>query len=139
MLKSICCTLAVLTVASPAIAGPEWAQSIYRGMVSYEISQGEGSIRLTCDPDKVFGDTSNGSLEIQFPEHNDARRIAVLAASGEQAGFDVINGLVSEHTADAEEWDKMVSILRAGGDYAFVAPNDVIQLEGVPALPDLDC
>lgn len=139
MLKHISCILAAVVVAGPAMAGPEWSQSISRGLIVYEISQGPGSITLVCDPDKVFGDSPNGSLNVQFPTRNDARRIALLASSGEQAGFEVTNGLIPQHTVDTEEWEMLVSILRAGGDYAFVAPNDVIQLEGIPALPDLGC
>lgn len=130
---------AILLMVTPAIAGSEWGQTISRGMTVYQLEIGEASVTLSCDPDRVFGRKSNGNLIVRFTNHGDPLQVALLAASGQQAGFDVVEGSVAEFRADPMEWAQMVTILKKGGDYAFVSSEDVIQLKAMTALSDIQC
>ena len=103
-------------------------------------SQGDMSVMLICDADRVFGNNvSNAGLRVVFPNDADPSRLVVLAATGEQAALDMTRGGANQQFVDAEEWDKMIAILRAGGDFAFVTSEDAVQLEDVIPLPDLRC
>ena len=49
------------------------------------------------------------------------------------------DGGANEVGVDAQDWDKMVGILSAGGAFAFVTGQDALQFEDVTPLPDLKC
>lgn len=54
-MKHIYPALLVLFAATPAIAQTEWERAIARGLETFTLRQGEGTVTLTCDPDRVFG------------------------------------------------------------------------------------
>ena len=125
--------------AGPAAAETEWRQKTVRGLVSYALAAEGGSATLFCDPDRVFGGTSNASIAVTMPQDARARIVVLLAATGEQAALPLTDGRAAEKDIDPAEWRRMVEIIRAGGDLAFVTGEDAMRLLGVAPLPGLDC
>lgn len=125
--------------AGPAVAATEWQQDTVRGLARYALAAEGGSAILVCDPDRVFGATSNASLAVAMPEDADATLIVLLAATGEQAALTLAEGRAAEKDVDPAEWGQMVEIVRAGGSFAFVTGEDAMHLDDVAPLPDLDC
>lgn len=133
---------AVLTMmlATPVLAQTDWVAGVSRGLETYALEQSGGTVTLICDPDRLFGnDASNASLRVTFLNGGAPSRLVLLAASGEQATLDIVQGGANEATLDPIEWSKMVTILSAGGDFAFVTSADALQFEDVTPLPDLMC
>ena len=125
--------------AGPAVAATEWGQDTVRGLASYALAAEGGSAVLVCDPDRVFGETSNASLAVAMPEDADATLVVLLAATGEQAALPLAEGRAAEKDVDPAEWRQMVEIVRTGGSFAFVTGEDAMRPGDVAPLPGLDC
>jgi hypothetical protein len=139
-MKHIYPALLVLFAGTPAIAQTEWERAIARGLETFTLLQGEGTVTLTCDPDRVFGsNVTNASLRVVFPKDPAPSRFVILASDGTQVSFTMTDGGANEVGVDALDWDKMVGILSAGGAFAFVTGQDALQFEDVTPLPDLKC
>ena len=125
--------------AGPAVAATEWQQDMVRGLTRYALAAEGGSAVLVCDPDRVFGVTSNASLAVTMPKDPDATLVVLLAATGEQAALPLVEGRAAEKDVDPVEWRQMVEIVRAGGSFAFVTGEDAMRLDDVAPLPGLEC
>ena len=125
--------------AGQAVAATEWQQDTVRGLARYALAAEGGSATLICDPDRVFGATSNASLAVTMPEDPGATLVVLLAATGEQAALPLAEGRAAEKNVNPVEWRQMVEIVRAGGSFAFVTGEDAMRLDDVAPLPDLDC
>lgn len=130
--------LALISGTGPALALDSWALTTERGLPVLNLSQGEASVRIVCDPDRVFGPTPNGAVIVALPNGKDTTLIVFLAKTGEQARLAMKNGKAAQAQADAVEWAKMVDILRKGGEFAVVSAHDSLSFETAP-LPDLAC
>ena len=124
----------LLFLAGPATA---WEIGIARGMTSHASEANGGRVQVTCDPDRVFGSSSNGSVAVRMPEGVDPNRVVFLAETGEQAAFDLRDGIATE-VASPVDWAALVKMMRAGGRIAVVTARDDFTME-TPALPDLRC
>jgi hypothetical protein len=125
--------------AGPAVAATEWQRQTVRGLASYALVAEGGEVILVCDPDRVFGETSNASLAVTMPEDVDATLVVLLAATGEQAALPVTRGRAAEKDIDPAEWRQMVEIIGAGGSFAFVTGEDAMRFDTIAPLPFLDC
>ena len=130
--------LVLLTMSGPALALDTWAAQVERGLPVLSIETPDGALRVTCDPDRVFGPTSNGSVTARFTRDENPEMIVFLAQSGEQARLALKGGMATQAATDPVEWGKMVAILRAGGEFAVVTSLDSLTLE-TSAMPDLVC
>jgi len=132
------CALALMSVADPALALDSWTATTERGLPVLSLVQSEGSVRIVCDPDRVFGPTPNGAVIVSLPKDKAPTTVVFLAKTGEQARLPVANGSAAQAKADAAEWTKMVDILRKGGEFAVVSSDDSLSFDTAP-LPDLAC
>lgn len=139
MLKHIFHSLVLCAAATPALAGFSWDASIQRGLNVYDLEAGNGSITLTCDPDRVFGDTSNGSLQVSFAGKPAQGQMIVVDSKGFQASFMMKAGLVAQPDADEKEWSEMVRIFSEGGAFAFVTKDQSLTFPEVEKLSGLAC
>lgn len=142
MLKHICCIAALAGLASPALAqqaATAWTTQTVRGLPSHTLTSAQGTVTLTCDPEKVYGGNSNATLVVQFAGAAPAGRLVVLASGGQQAAFEPEHGIVAQYKADEDQWKLMVETLGAGGSFAFVTSTQTLQFEKIAALPDLNC
>lgn len=142
MLKHMCCIAALAGLAAPAIAqdsASSWSVQTVRGLSSHTLTSAKGTVTLTCDPDRVYGDSSNATLVVQFSDAGPAGRLVVLASGGQQAAFEPEHGIVSQYKADADQWKLMVEILGTGGSFAFVTSSQALQFEKIDAISDLEC
>lgn len=130
---------AVAAAAVPALADPAWDQSMSRGLSIYHIEAGDNAATLTCDPERVFGGRSNGSLQVVLAGQKVSGQIVLLSEDGHQAAFQMKDGLAPQYDADAKEWDRMIAALAKGGSYAFVTSAESWRLDNVEPLPKLDC
>ncbi|WP_371158228.1 hypothetical protein [Jannaschia sp. 2305UL9-9] len=121
------------------LAATEWHQDMVRGLARYTLAAGGGNAMLVCDPDRVFGATSNASLVVTMPEDADATLVVLLSATGEQAALPLVERRAAEKDVDPAEWRQMVEIVRAGGSFAFVTGEDAMRLDDVAPLPSLYC
>lgn len=128
-----------LTAVMPAHADPAWQQSLSRGLAVYHIEAGDNSATLTCDPERVYGGRSNGSLQIVLAGKKVSGQIVLLSEDGHQAAFDTKDGLAPQYGADAKEWDRMIAVLMRGGSYAFVTSAESWRLDNVAPIAKLDC
>lgn len=138
VLSPAICALALMSVSGPALALDSWTATTERGLPVLSLAQGEGSVRIVCDPDRVFGPTPNGAVLVSLPKDKAPTTLVFLAKSGEQARFAIANGSAAQAKADPAEWAKMVEILRMGGAFAVVSSDDSLSFETEP-LPDLAC
>lgn len=138
VLSPALCALALMSVSGPALALDSWTATTERGLPVLSLAQGEGSVRIVCDPDRVFGPTPNGAVLVSLPKDKAPTTVVFLAKSGEQARFAIANGSAAQAKADPAEWAKMVEILRMGGAFAVVSSDDSLSFETEP-LPDLAC
>ncbi len=132
------CAFTLISVSAPALALDSWATTTERGLPVLSLTQGEGSVRIICDPDRVFGPTPNAAVIEVLPKDKAPITVAFLAKTGEQARFTISNGSTAQASADAAEWAKMVGILRKGGEFAVVSAHDSLSFETAP-LPELAC
>ncbi|SEO28294.1 hypothetical protein SAMN04488103_1194 [Gemmobacter aquatilis] len=132
------CALALISVSGPALALDSWTATTERGLPVLSLTQGEGSVRIVCDPDRVFGPTPNGAVIVALPRDKAPTTVVFLAKSGEQARLAIVNGAAAQAKADAAEWASMIEILRRGGEFAVVSSQDSLSFETAP-LPDLAC
>lgn len=130
--------LAPFAMSSPVLALDAWEMTTARGLPVISVEHAEGTLRVICDPDRVFGPTSNGAVAALFGKDDNPTMLVVLAKSGEQARLPMANGMATQAAADVAEWTKMIAILRAGGEFALVTSLDSVTFE-TPALPELDC
>ena len=128
-----------LVAATPALADASWSQQTTRGLNVYDISMENGYVTLTCDPDRLFGDSSNGSLRVDIDGVVLNGQLVLLSNLGNQAVFTATNGMVPQFSADEEEWLELAQILSAGGSYAFVTSTGSITLDDVDPIADLNC
>lgn len=138
VLSPALCALALISVSGPALALDSWVATTERGLPVLSLSQGDGSVRIVCDPDHVFGPTPNGAVIVALPKDKAPNTVVFLAKTGEQARLTIANGSAAQAQADAAEWSKMVEILRKGGEFAVVSSQDSLSFETAP-LPDLTC
>ena len=138
VLSPALCALALMSVSGPALALDSWTATTERGLPVLSLAQGEGSVRIVCDPDRVFGPTPNGALVVRFDKDAAPEMVVVLAKSGEQARLPVNNGIAAQASVDAADWSKMVATFRTGGEFAMVTSADSLTFETAP-LPDLAC
>ena len=130
--------LALFVTSNPAMALDAWVTSVERGLPVFSVETSKGALRLICDPDRVFGPTSNGGVTARFAKDDNPAMLVFLAKSGEQARLTLKNGMATQAAADPDEWTKMLTILRVGGEFAVVTSLDSLTLE-TPAMPDLAC
>jgi hypothetical protein len=138
VLSPTLCALALISVSGPALALDSWTASTERGLPVLSLMQGEGSVRIVCDPDRAFGPTPNGAVLVTLPKDKVPTTVVFLAKTGEQARLAVAGGIAAQAKVDATEWAKMVEILRKGGAFALVSSADSLSFEAAP-LPDLAC
>ena len=91
------CALALLSVSGPALALDSWTATTERGLPVLSLAQGEGSVRIVCDPDRVFGPTPNGAVLVSLPKDKAPTTVVFLAETGEQARLPVANGSAAQH------------------------------------------
>lgn len=138
VLSPALCALALISVSGPALALDSWTATTERGLPVLSLTQREGSVRIVCDPDRVFGPTPNGAVIVALPKDKAPTTVVFLAKSGEQARLALANGRAAQTKADAVEWASMIEILRRGGEFAVVSSRDSLSFETAP-LPDLAC
>jgi hypothetical protein len=130
--------LVLVSGCCPALALDAWTVVVERGLPTYALTSDAGAFRLVCDPNRVFGPTSNGAVVVRFAKDPDPTMIVVLAKTGEQARLPVKLGTVAQAVVEAADWARMIGILRAGGAFAVVTSVDSLAYETEP-LPALAC
>jgi hypothetical protein len=138
VLSPVVGALALVLMSGPALAFDAWTVGVERGLPTYALASDSGTFRLVCDPDRVFGPTSNGTVVVRFTKDPDPTMIVVLAKTGEQARLPVTRGTVSQAAVETADWARMIGILRAGGAFAVVTSKDSLAYETAP-LPALAC
>lgn len=133
-----CAALLISTLACASDAGEAWTATTERGLPVYSIGTKDAGVRLVCDPDRIFGESSNASVIATFPKDKAPDMIVFLAKTGEQARLPVKDGLALQHDAQVAEWSKMIAIVKAGGPFAVVTSTDSLSFE-TEAMPDLAC
>ena len=138
VLSPVLVASALATMSVPVHALDAWTVGVERGLPTYALTSEAGEVRLVCDPDRVFGPTSNGSLVVRFEKDAAPDMVVVLAKSGEQARLPLKNGVAAQASAEAVDWAKMVATFRAGGEFALVTSADSLIFETAPP-PELAC
>ena len=138
VLSPVLAVSAFAAMSFPVHALDAWTVGVERGLPTYALTSEAGEVRLVCDPDRVFGPTSNGSLVVRFEKDTAPDMVVVLAKSGEQARLPLKNGVAAQASAETEVWAKMVATFRAGGEFALVTSADSLTFETAP-LPELAC
>jgi hypothetical protein len=138
VLSSVLAVSALAAMSVPVHGLEAWTVGVERGLPTYALTSEAGQVRLVCDPDRVFGPTSNGALVVRFDKDAAPDMVVVLAKSGEQARLPVNNGIAAQASVDAADWSKMVATFRSGGEFALVTSADSLTFETAP-LPELAC
>jgi hypothetical protein len=115
--------------AKPApvvISDAAWTHGLERGLPVHDLEGAGASAQLVCDPDRVFGPRSNGSFAVTLPAERQPARVVILAATGEQAAFELEEGRIAQSKADPEEWLTLVAILGSNTRFAVVSAHDAV-------------
>ena len=141
MKRQILIGLSLISLAAaPAWAATSWATSVNRGLETYQIKNDAAEVQLTCDPDRVFGGSSNASLHVDFGQSDKATTLVVLSKSGHQAPLTIDqDGFAFQAQQDPKAWADMVGFIKSGGDYAFVTSANAAQFDKVAPIGDLRC
>lgn len=129
-------------IATPAFAAPSlsWSNSVMRGMQTYKVENKAAKVQLVCDPDRVFGGGSNASLNVNFGTPETSSNLVLLSSSGEQVPLTIDqDGFAFEVNQKPADWAKMVKMIRAGGNYAFVTSHHSAEFEKITGIADLHC
>jgi hypothetical protein len=129
-----------LMALAPTIcqAGTAWERGVSRGLDTYVAAIDGGRVIIACDPDRVYGTTPQGTIVILMPKDRSATRAVFLAESGEQAAFDVRDGVAAQAMTDPDDWETMTGMMREGGRIAVVTARDAFTLDLTP-LPSFRC
>lgn len=102
--------LAVATLSSaPAFA---WEHSFSRGLDLYSATDGRATIRLVCDPNRVYGGTETMML-IVLGGNSDLNTNATLTfPSGETITAPLVHSRLSKRDLDDEVWQPLLDGLR---------------------------
>ena len=103
-----------------------WIESMTRGMSTFTLGTATAQLRITCDPDRVFGDYSNGSLGVIMPHDKNPERVVILSATGHQAIIELTNGIAPQQAVAAGDWSKLVGILSENTQFAVVTSSDAV-------------
>jgi hypothetical protein len=130
----------VLMVMAPTIclAGTAWDRGVSRGLDTYMATADGGRVTIACDPERVHGTTPQGTIVILMPKDRSATRVVFLAESGEQAAFDLRDGVAAQAMTAPDDWETMTGMMREGGRVAVVTARDDFTLDLTP-LPSLRC
>lgn len=138
-MRSLSISAAVLASLSHSVLAASWDHSLSRGLETFRIAGGGGSVLLACDPDRVYNlDESYAHIRVAMPSDLAAQRIVFLAASGHQAAFDVRDGIATQAEADPEAWSQLIDMIEEGGQVAVVTARDSFTLDLDP-LPGFPC
>lgn len=132
--------IAILATITPVTgqAATAWDWGLARGLDTYVAAEEGGQVTVVCDPDRVHGTTPQGTIVVFMPKDRDATRVVLLAETGEQAAFDLKDGVSAQAMSDPEAWDEMSRMMREGGRIAVVTARDTFTLDLSP-LPSLRC
>src|SRR5690606_25159289 len=78
VLSPALCALALMSVSGPALALDSWTATTERGLPVLSLTQGDGSLRIVCDPDRVFGPTPNGAVIVVLPKDKAPNTVVFL-------------------------------------------------------------
>jgi hypothetical protein len=124
--------------AAPVYA-EAWETGFARGLPTYSTSSEGGRLVLVCDPDRVYNPAvSYASFVLTLPGDPAAGQMVFLAASGQQAIFAVTEGTATQQDASPADWSVLIEIIRRGGQFAVVTPNETVSLDMEP-MPGLRC
>lgn len=124
-------------VPGAGIAGTTWEQGLARGLDTYAATAEGGRVTVACDPDRVHGGSPQGTVVVLMPTDRGADRAVFLAETGEQAAFDLRDGVAAQ-AVHPEAWTALGAMMRTGGRIAVVTARDAFTLDLAP-LPSLRC
>ncbi|UWQ19731.1 hypothetical protein [Jannaschia sp. M317] len=132
--------IAILATITPVIgqAAMAWDRKLVRGLDTYIAATDAGQVTVVCDPDRVHGTTPQGIIVVLMPKDRNANRVVLLAETGEQAAFDLKDGVAAQAMSDPDAWNEMSRMMREGGRIAVVTARDAFTLDLSP-LPSLRC
>lgn len=137
-LKLVSLAFAAAFLAGPALSGT-WETSFQRGMEIYVATVKNGSLTLVCDPDRVYNPVvSYGNFVVSVPVDPRAEQVVFLSITGHQAAFGIQGGIAAQNGADPEAWEKLVSMVVDGGEFAVVTAHDSFTLT-MDAMPGFRC
>lgn len=136
-------SLAVVLVASVGSAQAEqetiiemtgrWTDTVTRGLRMFEVKgkteRHSVSLRVICDPDRVFGDSSNASIFVDLPRDKKPSRLAIMSEEGEQAVLALVHGTAWQNDANPAQWQKMADILFSNTHFTLVTKSDAVTFD----------
>ena len=139
MFKSSLQILLSAALVLPQAAFADWSENTSRGLSIYSASSGDVKIDLTCDPDRVFGNTSNASIRISDPKMSRAPRLVILDRfSGKQAMLNQTGGFAFQKDQSEAEWDALIKILNEAKSFVAISSDETFTFDVSP-LQNLKC
>jgi hypothetical protein len=126
------------TLSQPAEAAETWTEAVSRGLTTYSLGDASAGITIVCDPDRVFGPSSNGNIHVRFADDANPSTVVLLSQTGQQAALPVSNGRVLQAGVPAEDWAGFIELVSQGGEFALVTPTASMIFDAAP-LPGLAC
>lgn len=127
MKKILALSAAVLmTMSTGAFAASSWDTGISRGLDVYSIKGATSSLKLICDPDKVFGENADETKLLVQIAGNDAEgpvHIAFDSADYPTISLTFAHGVSLKKAAEPETWQSLVDGLASGIAFAIVTAN----------------
>ncbi|MEP3921127.1 MULTISPECIES: hypothetical protein [Paracoccaceae] len=106
---SLASTLVAAFVAPPAVA---WEHDFTRGLDLYSATDNGATIRLVCDPNRVYGGTESMVL-IVLGGNSDLSTTATLAfVGGQTITAQLVHGRLAKRDLAANVWQPIIEGLR---------------------------
>ena len=139
MFKSSLTILLSAVLVLPQAAFADWSETTSRGLPIYSATSGDVKIDLTCDPERVFGETSNASIRISDPKMSRASRLVILDKfTGEQAMLDQAGGFAFQKDQNDAEWNALIKILNEAKSFVAITSDETFTFDVSP-LQNLKC
>lgn len=108
--KNLLFSLLIATLTAPSALA--WDHDFTRGLDLYSTTDNGATIRVVCDPNRIFGGTESMVL-IVFGGNSDLNTTASLAfADGETVTAPLVHGRLSKRVLAANVWQPLLDGLR---------------------------
>ena len=113
-------------MSSATFADNTWDASLTRGLDVYNIEGNTSSVKLICDPEKVYGENADETKLIVQLAGADAQgqvHIAFDSPDVPTISLEFAHGVSLKKAADTTVWENLIKGLSSGSQFALVTKD----------------
>ena len=115
-----------LALASVPAFASAWEHEFERGVDLYSAVDGVSAVRLVCDPNSVYGDTTESAVLVSLGATDDASAETTFRfADGATVMAAMVQGRIGKADAPAETWDALLAGFRSNAAVEVSVGNQI--------------